>query len=242
MRLFAKALLPAAVVLAGCATTPVAPAPRTVKLLIVTGGHGFQAAPFYKMFADDAGLAFTAAAQDKAAEVYDRPDLLSYDAVLLYDAPSEITDAQKAAFLSLFENGIGVVVLHHALLSYQKWPVYERAAGGKYLLDVERNGERLTPESTYEPSVEIPVHVAATGHPVIAGLQDFTLKDELYHGVRLRPDVRPLLTTGSETLAWTRLEGRSRVVGTVLGHGPSAYEDPRFLVFLRQAIRWVAKR
>jgi len=231
-----------ALLAAGCASAPPASPKRPLKLLIVTGGHGFKAAPFFKMFTDDPGLAYTAATQDKAAEAYDRPDLLTYDAVLLYDAPSEITDAQKAAFLSLFDKGIGVVVLHHALLSYQKWPVYERVAGGKYLLDVERDGEQVSPESTYESSVDIPVRVAAPTHPVTAGLVDFTLRDELYHGVRMRPDVVPLLTTGSETLAWTRVEGRSRVVGTVLGHGPSAYEDPRFLRFLSQALRFVAKR
>ena len=48
---------------------------------------------------------------------YDREDLFSYDVVVLYDSPGNLTDAQKAKFLALFDKGIGVVVLHHACLS-----------------------------------------------------------------------------------------------------------------------------
>jgi hypothetical protein len=43
--------------------------------------------------------------------------LFSYDVVVLYDSPGNLTDAQKAKFLVLFDKGIGVVVLHHACLS-----------------------------------------------------------------------------------------------------------------------------
>jgi uncharacterized protein len=240
-KLLSGALL--AVLLSGaCATAPRQNAAAPLRLLIVTGGHTFKAEPFFKMFTDDAGLTYAAATQDQAAEAYERPDLLDFDAVLLYDSPTEITEAQKARFRALFEKGIGVVVLHHALLSYQKWPEYERVAGGKYLLDVERNGDTVSPESTYESDVEIPVTVVARAHPVTAGLSNFTLRDELYHGVRMGRDVVPLLSTGRETLAWARVEGRSRVFGTVLGHGRTAYEDARFRTLLSQAIRWVARR
>jgi uncharacterized protein len=232
-----------AVLLSGaCATAPRQNTAVPLRLLIVTGGHGFKAEPFFQMFTDDAGLTYTAATQDQAAEAYERPDLLDFDAVLLYDSPTEITEAQKARFRALFEKGIGVVVLHHALLSYQKWPEYERVAGGKYLLDVERNGDIVSPESTYEEPRDFPVHVSAPEHPVARGLTDFTLHDELYHGVRMGRDVVPVLDTGGQVLAWTRTEKRSRVFATVLGHGSSAYGDPHFRQLLSQALRWVARR
>jgi type 1 glutamine amidotransferase len=54
--------------------------------------------------------------------------------------------------------------------------------------------------------------------------------------------VTTLIKTGDELLAWTRVEKNSRVVGTILGHSPSAYEGPNFLKLLYQSIRWTARR
>jgi type 1 glutamine amidotransferase len=215
----------------------------------VTGGHGFQAQPFFRMFDEDPGISYVAARQEQAAEAYDREDLASYDVVVLYDSPSKISEAQKARLLALLQRGAGLVVLHHALLSYQDWPDYERIVGGKYALDDTREGDRLIPGSNCwnEPGkkgcksdVVIPVKVSA--HPTTAGLEPFTLVDELYTDMHMGADITPLLTTGTEVLAWTRQEGRSRVVTTILGHGPPAYQNPAFLRFLRQSIRWVAAR
>jgi type 1 glutamine amidotransferase len=218
-----------------------APAAPKLKVLVITGGHGFQAPPFFKMFDDDPGIAYTAATQAKAAEAYERPDLYDQDVVVLYDSPSEITDAQKARLRGLFERGIGLVVLHHAFLSYQKWPEYERLVGAKYLLDDEKVGDRVvTKESTYQPVADIPAKIVAR-HPVTAGLGDFALRDELYHGLRLQRDITPLVTTGGEPLVWIRSQGKSRIVGTILGHGRGSYEDAHFLKLLAQSIRWAAR-
>ena len=104
-----------------------------IKVLVVTGGHGFEKEPFLKVFGDNAEISFTHATHGQTgASVYERADLLTYDALVLYDMPKEITDAQKARFLALFDKGIGLVVLHHALVSYQHWPEFERIIGGRY--------------------------------------------------------------------------------------------------------------
>jgi type 1 glutamine amidotransferase len=221
---------------------PDARPPAKPRVLVVTGGHGFQAAPFFKMFDDDSAISYVAAAQGKAAEAFERPDLYEFDAVVLYDSPSEITEPQKERLRGLFARGIGVVVLHHALLSYQKWPEYERIAGAKYQLDDEKVGDKvIVAEATYQPVADIPVVIAVKDHPLTSGVSPFTIHDELYHKLRMRPDVTVLMTTGGEPLLWTRQEGKSRVVGTILGHGRGSYEDAHFLDLLRRSIRWVAR-
>jgi type 1 glutamine amidotransferase len=223
--------------LVGCAS----PQPHVgkIKVLVLTGGHGFKAEPFFKMFADNPEITFTAAPkQDKAAEAYDRDDLFTYDVVVLYDSPSNITDSQKARFLALFDQGIGVVVLHHAYLSYPMWGEFERIAGGKYVYLNEQMTNGIT-SSTYKGDVDIPVTVVANHHPVTAGLSDFVLHDELYSNMHMVGDATPLLKNGDQWLAWYRTEKNSRVVGTILGHG--CYEDPNFRKFLAQSIRWAAK-
>ena len=101
-----------------------------LKVLVVTGGHAFEREPFFKIFSENPTLEVTAAEHGKdSATVWDRDDLASFDAVVLYDMPMAITDAQKVKFLALFERGTGLVVLHHALVSFPDWPDYERIIG-----------------------------------------------------------------------------------------------------------------
>ena len=217
-----------------------------IKVLLVTGGHGFEKEPFFKVFKDNPDITFTEAAHDKTnATAFERADLLTYDVVVLYDLQKNITEAQKARFLSLFDKGIGLVVLHHALVSYQHWPDYERIIGGRYPEEDGKSGV-VTEQAGYQHDVEIPVTVVARDHPVTAGLKDFTIHDEIYWGFHTQPDATPLITTtqpkSGKPLAWARTEGKSRVVYLQLGHDHLAYENPNYRELVARSIRWTAKR
>src|ERR1051325_1678339 len=87
-----------------------------LNVLVITGGHGFEKTSFFKMFEENPEITFTTAEHSKTnATAYERTDLLTCDAVVLYDMPKEITDSQKEHFVALFKRGVGLVVLHHAL-------------------------------------------------------------------------------------------------------------------------------
>jgi type 1 glutamine amidotransferase len=216
-----------------------------LKVLVVTGGHGFNRDSFFHLFEDNPAIIFTEAKQAKASEAYDRDDLPGFDVVVLYDMVQNITDAQKAKFLSLFDKGVGLVVLHHALVSYQHWPEYERIIGGRYP-EADGKSGAVTPEVGYEHDVKVPVVIVAQDHPVIAGLNNFVIHDEIYWGFRVGPDITPLLTTthprSSKPLAWARTEKKSRVVFIQLGHGPEAFEDSNYRRVLAQSVRWAANK
>jgi type 1 glutamine amidotransferase len=214
-----------------------------LKVLVVTGGHGFQREDFFKVFQQNTNITFTEAKQGKTSEAYDREDLLTHDAIVLYDMVQNITDAQKAKFLALFDQGVGLVVMHHALVSYQGWPEFERIIGGTYPEPQDKKG-KVTPELGYEHDVQVPVQILAKNHPATAGLSDFTIHDEIYWGFRTRPDVTPLITTthpkSGKPLMWTRTEKKSRVVYLQLGHGPEAFANPNYRRLVTQSIQFVA--
>jgi type 1 glutamine amidotransferase len=107
------------------------------------------------------------------------------------------------------------------------------------LLDNETFEGKKCPASTYKGDVDIDVKVVDKQHPVTAGLDDFILRDEIYRGVRSGSDIHVLCTTEGNPLAWTRQEKRSRVFGTIVGHGP-AYDDAKFQKLLASGIRWAA--
>lgn len=217
---------------------------KAFKVLIITGGHGFDAEPFFALFKANQEIAFTHATQAKDSSVaYDREDLYSYDAVVLYDMVQDISEEQKKRFLGLFERGIGLFVMHHAIVSYQGWPEFERIVGGTYPEPQDKKGQ-VTPELGWEHDVTIPVQVIAKDHPVTRGVSDFTIFDEIYWGYRTTKDAVPLITTShpksGKPLAWARTEKKSRVVYLQLGHGPEAFGNENFRKLVGNAIRWVA--
>ena len=216
-----------------------------LKVLVVTGGHGFEREPFLQMFQSNPEIVATTAAHAPTnASVFERDDLLTYDVVVLYDMMKTLTGVQQARFLALLEKGIGLVVLHHALVSYQHWPDYERMIGGRYP-EEDGKGGVVTAQVGYEHDVEIPVTVLTPAHPITSGLKDFVIRDEIYWGFRVGADVTPLLSTtqpkSGKLLAWTRTERNSRVVYIQLGHGPSAYENPNYRMLLARSIEWAAQ-
>jgi uncharacterized protein len=222
---------------------PVMAAESRIRVLVVTGGHDFEKDAFTRIFKETPGIEFTLAEHAKAkASAYERSDLFQHNVVFLYDMPKEITDVQKSAFLSLFDRGIGLVVTHHALASFQRWPAYERIIGGKYPETADEKG----PAGGYEHDVQVPVVIVAKDHPITTGIKDFTIHDEIYWNFRVGADVTQLLTTthakSGKPLAWTRTEGNSRVVYLQLGHDHAAYDNPNFRLLVARSIQWAARR
>jgi type 1 glutamine amidotransferase len=228
-------------------STSAAEATARIKVLIVTGGHGFDKKPFFKMFSDNAEIEFATAAHSKTnASGYEREDLLTYDVVVLYDMPQNITEPQKARFMSLFDNGTGLVVLHHALVSYQNWPAYEQIIGGRYQEPDPNKSGKVTEAVGWQHDVDVPVVILKPNHAVTKGVSDFMIHDEIYWGFRVGKDMMPLITTthpkSGKPLAWTRSQGKSRVIYLQLGHGKTAFENENYRKLLAQGIRWAARR
>jgi hypothetical protein len=223
-----------------------ADATHKIKVLLITGGHGFETNQFYQVFKDDPDILLSTAENTRSnAPAYERGDLLSFDAVVLYDMPNAITEAQKAGFLSLFDHGVGLVVLHHALVSYQHWPEYERIIGGHYPESDGKSGAVST-EVGFKHGVEEQIIIVAKDHPITAGMKDFAILDEIYWGFRVGADVTPLITTtqpkSGKPLGWYRTEGKSRVVYLQLGHDHTAYDNPNYRRLVAHSIRWVSRK
>jgi uncharacterized protein len=217
-----------------------------LKVLVVTGGHGFEKEPFFKMFTDNDRIKATFAEHSSTnAIVFERADLLSFDVVALYDIRRTISEAQKAKLIALLDKGTGLVVLHHALVSYQHWPEYEKIIGGLYPEPDDKPGV-VTPELGYQHDVDIPVSIVAKEHPITAGMKDFIIHDEIYWGYRVDPEVTTLITTthpkSGKPLGWCHTHRNSRVVYLQLGHGPEAFENENYRKLLANSIGWTAKR
>jgi len=180
-------------------------------LLVVTGGHPYEAEPFFAVFAalGDVG---PLAAQSLAWSHATAPET-GHDVVVFYDMPGlrftrsdppldliEPTAEQRQVFADLCEAGTGLVFMHHAVAGWPAWEGYADLVGGRFHYAPAALHGTAYPDSGYRFDVRHTVEVLEPEHPVCAGLGDsFTLTDELYCFPVLEDEVTPLLRTDFDT-------------------------------------------
>ncbi len=223
-----------------------APPKGKVRALVVTGGHNFQREPFFAMFDSFGDVEWREVQHPDANDSYAPEQRDSYDVVVTYDMNQKITEGQKAQFLATFKQGKPLVVLHHAIASYQEWPEYARLIGGKYMLSEREFEGKTWARSTFKHDVDLKVHIADPKHPITKGMEDFEIHDEAYGGYWVSPNVHPLLTVdhpeSNEVIGWTKTYGRARVVCLQGGHDKLAYEDENYRTLVHRSILWAARR
>jgi type 1 glutamine amidotransferase len=231
-------------VLAALLTALSAPAAEKIRVLWVVGGHDFQTNQFHQMLQANAEITYEMVQHPNAQARWQPANAGQYDVLLFYDMWQNITDEAKTNLLNWLKAGKGLVVLHHAMANYQKWPEYEQIIGGRYYLQKTLVNGVEKAQSVYKHDVRFKVKIADPNHPITRGLQDFDIRDETYGRYEVQPQSQVLLTTDEPTstpkIGWIKNYGTARVVYLQLGHDHFAYENPHYRRLLAQAIRWSA--
>ena len=217
-----------------------------IRVLLVTGGHDFEREPFMKVFKDNPDITFKAVEHPNAQALLSDDAAKNWDVLVCYDMYQPISEEIKANYLARLKEGKGLVVLHHAIASYQKWPEYAKIIGARYYLEKTTVNGVEKARSLWQHDVQIPVQIADPQHPVTAGVKDFTIHDETYKLFDVAEDVHALLTTdeplSNKVIGWAKEYSGARVVYIQLGHDHFAYENPNYQRLVKQAINWTARR
>ncbi|WP_114750849.1 ThuA domain-containing protein [Pleomorphovibrio marinus] len=209
-----------------------------IQVLLITGGHDFERNPFFDMLEGMEGLVFTEVKHPQANDYFKGDKAKPYDVILFYDMVQDINPEQKEGFKKLVESGIGLVFLHHALVSYQDWDYFQEIVGGRY----HEGGEKA---SNYTHDVHFNAEVVDGSHPVLNGITDFELFDEIYGNVEISNKVSPLLKTDHPEsmpyISWAQEPTpTTRSIYIQPGHGPQVYSLDPFQRLLKQALTWAA--
>lgn len=213
---------------------------KDIRILIVTGGHDFDRASFFRMFDSMKGISYQELKHPEANLQLGQTDPKTFDAVVFYDMPKTISEKEKESYYQLLKLGKGLLFLHHSLCSYQDWQEYKTIVGGKY------HEEKNTPQSSsFQHEVTFPVIIANKKHPVTKGLKDFNLLDEVYGNTEVLPTVKVLLNTNnslsSQIIGWSHQMENSRIVYIQPGHDKNSYNNADYQQLIRQAIGYVSK-
>ncbi|WP_231186408.1 PVC-type heme-binding CxxCH protein [Haladaptatus sp. DYF46] len=155
-----------------------------------------------------------------------------YDALMMYDNHSGLTQDQEDSLIDFVNNGGGFVALHSASGSFTGSDRFIDLIGGQFLR--HNTGEMTTN------------HVKPN-HPVLSNLDPIQSWDETYRHQNLNPD-NIVLAYGEfpdygpnedpEPWTWVRNEGDGRVFYTAWGHGPEPWSKDGFKRLVENAIRW----
>ena len=221
----------------------VKPLPEKIKVVVLTGGHGFEREPFFKLFQGYDDIEYVEFQLKDHSEIFEDISEWDYDVIVLYNMTQNISPKRQKNFVKLLKKqGVGLVALHHMLGAFQTWPKYRKITGGKYYLKPteERRG------STFKHDIDMNVHIEDTSHPITRGMSDFQIHDEGYKYCSFEKNNHVLFTTNhpdcDETIGWVRNFGEAKVCGIMLGHDSAAYKNPNYRRLVAQAIRWTAGR
>jgi len=214
-----------------------------LKILIVTGGHDFDRESFFQMFDSFNNMTYTELIHPEARVQLGTIDLASFDAVVFYDMPKTITDEEKKSYYRLLSAGKGLLFLHHAICAYQEWPEFESIVGGKYY---EKKKDDKFGASSYQHDVDFYVQMVHTSHPVIKGMKEFVLHDEVYGNLEVLPEIFPLLSTdhpkSNILIGWTLKKENSKIVYIQPGHDKNSYTNPDYRQLIKQAIGYITSK
>ena len=226
--------------------------PDGVPVLILSGGqrehHGYREQALYLAhLLEDTSRYRVTICEDAA--VLTTPSMAKYDVLIVNadrrDPEFKFTEAQQRALLDFVKSGKGYVSIHGADNAAADWlPEWRDMLGGVFTHQGLPDGKVRKGAYT--------VKIAGGSDPIIAGLEDFELDDELYYHLQMKPDVTPLATVHHDgtdwPVAWTRRFGSGRVFHTPLGHrdfGPDKADplrNPGLSKLLLRGIDWVATK
>ena len=213
-----------------------------IRVAVLTGGHNFEVPQFHHLFREMDGVdAYIQSIENWAGD--DARVRESYDVVVFYtmhitDPPSpELPwpeDSVREALEALGSTSQGIVVWHHALVSYPEWDFWSDLVGIAARKDFD-----------YTHDVTCKAQIVDTSHPITEGLSPFDIVDETYTLEEPREGVHTLLTVDHEAsmhaVAWVHEFRQSRVFCLQLGHDSAAWKNESFRRLFKQGISWCAR-
>lgn len=179
-------------------------------------------------------------------------DLTRFDAIVLnycnWHDPCGLSEPSKNNLLRYLQGGGGLAVLHFANGSFHyslpeagasDWPEFRKIVPRVW------NHHRTSGHDDYGDFEVRPIQSA---HPIVAGIEPFTIRDELYFdqegdaAVDILCTARSKVTGEEEPLVWLHHYGAARVFQSLLGHSAAAYSPSEAKTILRRGVLWAARR
>ena len=144
----------------------------------------------------------------------------------------------------------GSATYHSELTAEQEDGLFQFIAGGKGFVGVHGTGWWIGGKAAnllgghanwHPPGLTFTVNVADSSHPVMQGIGDFEVEDEIYMSA-WDPAIHILASAEwsdkAHPMAWVKPYGDGRVFYTALGHTSETFTRPAVQQMMRQGTLW----
>ncbi|MDR1949626.1 MAG: ThuA domain-containing protein [Spirochaetaceae bacterium] len=143
-----------------------------------------------------------------------------------------ITEERTRRLWDYVNTGGGLLFIHSGTVLDSAGPLYRKLVGGIFL----RHPEQCP--VTYAP--------LRNGHPVVEGVEPFTVPDEHYYCELFVEALHPLMICGSAgnpaaIAGWYQEFGAGRSVSLTPGHTLEAVLNPNMTRLIGNAVKWLAR-
>jgi uncharacterized protein len=219
---------------------------KTIRVLVVTGGHNYNKETFNEMFNSlGPGITYQVVEFPAAFEMFNPENRDKYDVLVFYHMWQTITTDQQKVFADCIKNGKPVVALHHSICAFDDWEEYWHIIGGKYFHKPTVVDGKEYAACSYIHDIHFMANIRGNKHPVTKGVKDFELFDETYKGYYVEEGVTPLITTtepsSTSVIAWVKKYGKAKIVTLQSGHDSPTFQNPAFRKLLKQSIEWAVR-
>ena len=213
-----------------------------IKTAVITGSHPYDVVGFQTLLRGLPEIdAYPQNLEDFVTDTGGSRE--SYEALVFYNAhiptPGDelypMGGNARDVLSTLGESDQGIFLLHHAILAYADWQLWQDMCGGVVLTD----------GPVYQDQT-VRIRNVAPGHPITRGIADFEVVDETYGANDAGEGSEVLLKTdhpeSMKTMAWTRRYKNARVFCYQSGHDAIAFDNPGFQAVVTRGIQWCAGR
>lgn len=147
-------------------------------------------------------------------------------------------DLHKRAFEHYIASGRPLIAHHGAIASYDDWPRFGELIGFTWIWG----------KTSHSPIGDYTVRVHPTDHPIIAGMREYALHDELYYDIAITPGLEVTNHASADfdgkrlpmimTARGDRTPGAGKVAYLANGHDMKAFECPAMKQLWINAIHW----
>ncbi|HEX6970629.1 MAG TPA: ThuA domain-containing protein [Limnochordia bacterium] len=173
----------------------------------------------------------------------DEPALRALDLIIPIWTMGKITQAQLGPVLRAVESGVGLAGCHGGMCdAFRESTDWQFMTGGQWVAHPGNDG------------VEYVVHVHKGSHPIVDGIDDFTVRSEQYY-MHVDPAVKVLATTRFPVVdgphaangpvdmpvVWIKRWGKGRVFYCSLGHHADIVAAEPVLTLMTRGFLWAAE-
>jgi len=211
-----------------------------LNVLLLVGGAWYHDQPEHRQ-------ALSSMLQDAfALTLSDDPAVLTakklarYDVIADYSSWWEPSEAQNQALLDAVAGGTGYVCLHPASASFWNSSDHLDMIGGRFIMHDPYKAfvvEVGKPDYYTRRQIESGA-LQAQVHPIVEGIADFEVADELFYIQGNQNEWNILARAEGHPVVFTKSWGQGRVVSIALGHDDRPLSNPNVEQLHIRGIQW----